>query len=107
MAAVRSRHLVSWRWQPDLGAVAVAAQFDNFLRLDLTLSPAAEGGALVDTHGRVLGMTVLGPLHCARLPRLGGCSDQPHLPLCAEDAGSIAPPCPEALCSPNHYRWSY
>ena len=34
---------------------------DNFLRLDLTLSPAAEGGALVDAQGRVLGMTVLGP----------------------------------------------
>jgi S1-C subfamily serine protease len=34
---------------------------DNLLRLDLTLSPAAEGGALVDAHGRFLGMTVLGP----------------------------------------------
>src|SRR5580700_3582986 len=52
------------------GIVAVAAgswrssrggTIDNFLRLDLTLSPAAEGGALVDAQGRVLGMTVLGP----------------------------------------------
>jgi hypothetical protein len=94
--------LATGSWRSSRGGT-----IDNFLRLDLTLSPAAEGGALVDTHGRVLGMTVLGPLHCARLPRLGGCSDQPHLPLCAEDAGSIAPPCPEALCSPNHYRWSY
>jgi S1-C subfamily serine protease len=34
---------------------------DTLLRLDLTLSPAAEGGALVDTEGRVLGMTVSGP----------------------------------------------
>jgi S1-C subfamily serine protease len=34
---------------------------DNFIRLDLTLSPTAEGGALVDAHGHVLGMTVLGP----------------------------------------------
>jgi S1-C subfamily serine protease len=34
---------------------------DNFLRLDLTLSPAAEGGALIDAQGRVLGMIVLGP----------------------------------------------
>jgi S1-C subfamily serine protease len=34
---------------------------DEFLRLDLTLSPASEGGALVDALGRVLGMTVLGP----------------------------------------------
>ena len=34
---------------------------DNFVRLDLTLSPLAEGGALVDVAGRVLGMTVFGP----------------------------------------------
>jgi S1-C subfamily serine protease len=34
---------------------------DALLRLDLTLSPAAEGGALVDTQGRVLGMVVSGP----------------------------------------------
>jgi S1-C subfamily serine protease len=34
---------------------------DEFLRLDLTLSPAGEGGALIDAQGRVLGMTVLGP----------------------------------------------
>jgi S1-C subfamily serine protease len=33
---------------------------DRFLRLDLTLSPVAEGGALVDAAGHVLGMTVLG-----------------------------------------------
>src|SRR6185437_12659179 len=34
---------------------------DHLLRLDLNLSPAAEGGALIDSAGRVLGMTVLGP----------------------------------------------
>jgi S1-C subfamily serine protease len=34
---------------------------DSFLRLDLTLNPAGEGGALVDVQGRVLGMTVTGP----------------------------------------------
>jgi S1-C subfamily serine protease len=34
---------------------------DTLLRVDLTLSPAAEGGALVDTHARVLGMVVAGP----------------------------------------------
>jgi S1-C subfamily serine protease len=34
---------------------------DSLIRLDLSLSPAAEGGALVDAHGRVVGMTVLGP----------------------------------------------
>jgi S1-C subfamily serine protease len=34
---------------------------DRLLRLDLALSPLAEGGALVDVTGRVLGMTVFGP----------------------------------------------
>jgi S1-C subfamily serine protease len=34
---------------------------DRFLRLDLSLNPAGEGGALVDTEGRVLGMVVYGP----------------------------------------------
>jgi S1-C subfamily serine protease len=34
---------------------------DSFIRLDLTLSPAAEGGAVVDALGRVIGMAVLGP----------------------------------------------
>lgn len=34
---------------------------DSFLRLDLTLNPAGEGGALVDAQGRVLGMAVTGP----------------------------------------------
>ena len=34
---------------------------DNLIRLDLALNPAAEGGALIDAQGRVLGMTVLGP----------------------------------------------
>lgn len=34
---------------------------DSFLRLDLALNPAGEGGALVDTEGRVLGMVVYGP----------------------------------------------
>src|SRR5262249_11269527 len=34
---------------------------DNPIRPDLALSPAAEGGALVDMQGHVVGMTVLGP----------------------------------------------
>jgi S1-C subfamily serine protease len=34
---------------------------DNLVRLDLALSPAGEGGALVDASGQVVGMTVLGP----------------------------------------------
>jgi S1-C subfamily serine protease len=43
-------------WQSQRGGT-----IDQFLRLDLALSPAAEGGALVDAAGKVLGMTVLGP----------------------------------------------
>ncbi len=34
---------------------------DSLLRLDLALNPAAEGGALLDMRGRVLGMVVTGP----------------------------------------------
>jgi S1-C subfamily serine protease len=34
---------------------------DSFLRLDLALNPAGEGGAVIDAQGRVLGMTVTGP----------------------------------------------
>ena len=34
---------------------------DSLIRLDLVLSPAAEGGALIDVQGRVVGMAVLGP----------------------------------------------
>lgn len=35
---------------------------DNLVRLDLALDPGAEGCALVDPRGRVLGMVVSGPL---------------------------------------------
>jgi S1-C subfamily serine protease len=34
---------------------------DSLIRLDLRLNPAAEGGALVDVHGKILGMVVSGP----------------------------------------------
>jgi S1-C subfamily serine protease len=34
---------------------------DSFLRLDLGLSPSAEGGAVIDAGGSVLGMAVFGP----------------------------------------------
>ena len=53
-----------------LGIVAIAGPawhslrggtIDSLIRLDLTLSPAAEGGAVVDVRGRVVGMAVLGP----------------------------------------------
>jgi S1-C subfamily serine protease len=53
-----------------LGIVAMAGgpwqsirggTIDNLIRVDLTLSRAAEGGALIDAQGRVVGMAVLGP----------------------------------------------
>src|SRR5215831_6609415 len=53
-----------------LGIVALAGgawhsvrggTIDRLIRLDLALSPTAEGGALVDLQGRVIGMTALGP----------------------------------------------
>jgi S1-C subfamily serine protease len=53
-----------------LGIVALAGgpwhsqrggTIDNFIRLDLSLSLPAEGGALVDAQGGVVGMAVLGP----------------------------------------------
>ena len=34
---------------------------DRFIRLDLRMSPSAEGGAMVDAAGHVLGMAVRGP----------------------------------------------
>jgi S1-C subfamily serine protease len=34
---------------------------DNLIRVDLVLNRAAEGGALIDAEGRVVGMAVLGP----------------------------------------------
>jgi len=59
-----------------LGIVALAGgawhslrggTIDGLIRLDLGLSPTAEGGALVDLQGSVVGMTVLGPRHRALL----------------------------------------
>ena len=43
-------------WQSRRGGT-----IDQLLRLDLRLSPGAQGGALVDVAGTVLGMAVLGP----------------------------------------------
>ena len=57
-----------------LGIVALAGgpwhsarggTIDNFIRLDLALSPIGEGGALVGVQGQVVAMTVLGPRHRA------------------------------------------
>ena len=53
-----------------LGIVAIAGPawhslrggtIDSLIRLDLALSSAAEGGAVVDVRGRIVGMAVLGP----------------------------------------------
>jgi S1-C subfamily serine protease len=75
-ASLRSGHIVlalgNHEGAPiaSLGIVAVAGPgwqslrggaIDSFLRLDLALSPAAEGGAVLNVHGRVVGMAVLGP----------------------------------------------
>jgi len=74
--ALRAGHLVlavgSQRGDPlsHVGSVAFVGgawmsqrggSIDALLRLDLALSPAAEGGALVDVHGGVVGMVVAGP----------------------------------------------
>jgi len=47
---------VGGSWQSSRGGA-----IDSFLRLDLGLNPSAEGGAVVDARGAVLGMEVLGP----------------------------------------------
>ena len=56
LAAFGTVALAGGAWRSSRGGT-----IDEFLRLDLTLSPAGEGGALIDAQGRVLGMTVLGP----------------------------------------------
>lgn len=43
-------------WQSRRGGT-----IDRLIRLDLRLSPSAEGGAMLDASGSVLGMTVCGP----------------------------------------------
>jgi S1-C subfamily serine protease len=75
-AALRAGHVVlaigSHEGAPvaSLGIVAVAGgawhsqrggAIDSLIRLDMGLSLAAEGGALVDVQGRAVGMAVLGP----------------------------------------------
>jgi S1-C subfamily serine protease len=56
LANLGSVAFVGGAWMSQRGG-----SIDTLLRLDLALSPAAEGGALVDAHGRVLGMVVAGP----------------------------------------------
>jgi S1-C subfamily serine protease len=48
--------MVGGRWHSLRGGT-----IDNLIRVDLALSLAAEGGALVDVQGRIVGMAVLGP----------------------------------------------
>jgi S1-C subfamily serine protease len=75
-AALRAGHVVlaigNQQGAPvaSLGIVAVAGgawhslrggAIDSLIRLDMALSPAAQGGALLDAQGRVVGMAVLGP----------------------------------------------
>jgi S1-C subfamily serine protease len=58
-AAIASLGIVAFvgaAWQSWRGGT-----IDSLLRLDLSLNRFAEGGALVDVTGRVLGMTVFGP----------------------------------------------
>ncbi len=56
VAALGSVGYVGGAWHSMRGGA-----IDTFLRLDLRLNPASEGGALVDAHGHVLGMAVTGP----------------------------------------------
>ncbi len=48
--------LAGGAWQSQRGGM-----IDRLIRLDLRLGPSGEGGAMVDTSGKVLGMTVPGP----------------------------------------------
>ena len=52
--------LAGGAWQSIRGGT-----IDNLIRSDLALSQVAEGGALVDAYGAVIGMMVLGPRHRA------------------------------------------
>jgi S1-C subfamily serine protease len=47
-------------WHSQLGG-----RIDRFIRLDASLSGAAEGGAVLDLEGRLIGMAVLGPRRAA------------------------------------------
>ena len=56
VASLGTLAFVGGAWQSSRGGA-----IDSLLRLDLGLSPAAEGGAVVDVHGSALGMAVFGP----------------------------------------------
>lgn len=56
LASLGVAALAGSAWQSMRGG-----KIDRFIRLDLRLSPSAEGGAMVDASGSVLGMAVRGP----------------------------------------------
>ncbi len=56
LAACGTVALAGGAWQSRRGGT-----IDNLIRLDLTLRPAGEGGAVIDAEGRVVGMAVHGP----------------------------------------------
>jgi S1-C subfamily serine protease len=64
----------------NLGMVSVAGgpwqsmrggNIDSLIRLDMRLSHRAEGGLVVDSEGRLLGMAVFGPGRVAKLVEIG------------------------------------
>jgi S1-C subfamily serine protease len=56
VASLGTVGFVGGAWQSSRGGA-----IDSFLRLDVALSPSAEGGAVVDARGAAIGMAVLGP----------------------------------------------
>jgi S1-C subfamily serine protease len=56
IAALGIAAVVGGPWRSQRGG-----RIDRRIRLDLALHPAAEGGAVIDHAGRLLGMAVLGP----------------------------------------------
>jgi S1-C subfamily serine protease len=56
VAGLGTLAFVGGSWQSSRGGA-----IDSFLRLDLGLNPSAEGGAVVDPRGSVVGMAVFGP----------------------------------------------
>jgi S1-C subfamily serine protease len=56
IAAFGSVAVAGSPWHSQLGG-----RIDRFVRLSASLTQAAEGGAVLDVHGRLLGMAVFGP----------------------------------------------
>ena len=56
VASLGTLAFVGSAWQSSRGGA-----IDSLVRLDVGLSPSAEGGAVVDMHGDMIGMAVFGP----------------------------------------------